>query len=249
MTLDAASPLLPFIIAIVACVYASVGHGGASGYLAVLSLTTLASKSVAASALMLNLVVATISFIVFRHAECFSWKLTWPFLLGAAPMAFLGSQWKLSDQVYFVLVGAVVLWAGARLMFSKISTKDESHEYCPSKLIGVLIGSGIGLISGLVGIGGGIFLSPIIVLSKWAGPKRAAASSGIFIVSNSAIGLVARMREGLALPSNFVILVAFGATGATLGSWIGAQRLPNPWLRRLLGAVLLMASAKLIVSS
>lgn len=248
MTLDVASPFLPFIIAVVACVYASVGHGGASGYLAVLSVTTLASKSVAISALLLNLVVASISFLAFQQAKRFSWKLTWPFLLGAAPFAFVGSQWKISDRTYFMLVAVVLLWAGARLLFSKIDAKSENMEFPPIPA-GAAIGSGVGFLSGLVGVGGGIFLSPIIVLSKWADAKTTAATTAIFIVSNSAIGLLARSSKGFDLPPDAVWLVVGGASGALLGSWIGSQQMPVEWLRRLLGVVLLLAATKLLTNS
>ncbi len=249
MTLDSAHPLLPLLIAIVACVFASVGHGGASGYLAILSLTTLQTKSVAATALILNLVVATIAFIAFRQARYFSWNLTWPFLLGAAPFAFIGSKLHLSDRVYFILVGAVVLWAGLRLLLANTDAAIADVDQPPSRGMGLAVGSGIGMLSGMVGVGGGIFLSPIVVLSKWADAKRAAAASAIFIVSNSAIGLAARSSEGLALPPNFVGLIGGGAAGAILGSWIGARRMPVPWLRRLLGAVLLIAALKLLLTS
>lgn len=235
------------MIAVVACLYASVGHGGASGYLAVLSLTALASRSVAASALVLNLVVASIAFLAFQQANRFSWKLTWPFLVGAAPFAFLGSTIKLSEKAYFTLVGVVVLWAGIRLLMARIDSAQVDFDRPPSTPTGVLVGAAVGLLSGLVGVGGGIFLSPILVLAGWADAKRTSATSAIFIVSNSAIGLMARAQAGLDLPPNFLWLAAGGASGALLGSWIGAKRLPVPWLRRLLGAVLLVAAIKLVL--
>jgi uncharacterized membrane protein YfcA len=247
MSLDATSSTLPLIIAVVACLYASVGHGGASGYLAVLSLTTLASQSVAASALVLNLVVATIAFLAFRQADRFSGRLTWPFLLGAAPMAFLGASVKLSERVYFVLVGVVVLWAGIRLLIARVDSTEVDRDRPPATIVGIAVGAAVGLLSGLVGVGGGIFLSPILVLAGWADAKRTSATSAIFIVSNSAIGLLARARTGIELPPNFIWLATGGALGALLGSWIGAKRLPVPWLRRLLGAVLLVAAVKLIL--
>jgi len=248
MTFDSASPLLPLLIAAVACAYASVGHGGASGYLAVLSLSALAPKSIAATALVLNLVVASIAFFAFRQAKCFSWRLTWPFLLGAAPFALLGSLLKLSERTYFLLVGGVVLWASLRLLFSASGRRGQPPSTSPPGiLVGILVGAVIGLLSGMVGVGGGIFLSPVLVLACWADAKQASATSAMFIVSNSLIGLTARAREGLQLPDQIVWLAIGAAAGATLGSWIGAKKMPVEWLRRLLGAVLLLAALKLLL--
>jgi len=248
MTLDAHAPSIPLLIGVVACLYASVGHGGASGYLALLSLTSLASQSVAAIALVLNLVVATIAFVAYRQAKRFDWRLTWPFLVGAAPFAFIGSKIKLSETTYFLLVGVVVLWAGVRLAFARIDRGQDDFAQPPAPTLGVGVGAGVGLLSGLVGVGGGIFLSPILVLARWADAKRTSATSAMFIVSNSAIGLAARATHGIQLPENAPWLVLGGASGALLGAWIGAKRLPIPWLRRLLGFVLLVAAVKLILS-
>lgn len=247
MSLDAASPWLPLLIGIVACLYGSVGHGGASGYLALLSLTALASRSVAATALVLNLVAATIAFLAFRQANRFSWRLTWPFLVGAAPLAFVGSSIKLSERTYFMLVGAVVAWAGVRLLIARVDSPSTDADSPPPTWAGIAVGAAVGLLSGLVGVGGGIFLSPILVLAGWADAKRTSATSAVFIVVNSAIGLAARSRTGIELPPNFLWLAVGGALGALLGSYIGARRLPVPWLRRLLGAVLLVAAVKLLL--
>ncbi len=246
MTLDAAAPYLPFLIALVACLYSSVGHGGASGYVALLSLTTLSSGSVKVTGLTLNLVVATIAFLAFRQARHFSWSLTWPFLLGAAPFAYLGAKLELSERAYFTLVGIVVTWAGIRLLLSRVDKEGEEFEASPKPVVGLGIGTGVGLLSGMVGVGGGIFLSPILVLSKWADAKRSSAASAIFIVSNSAVGLFARAGSGLDVPPNMIWLIIGGGAGALVGSWVGAKHLPVSWLRRVLGIVLLVAAVKLL---
>ncbi|MEQ1821362.1 MAG: sulfite exporter TauE/SafE family protein [Fimbriimonadaceae bacterium] len=247
MSLDAAAVYMPFLIAIVACLYASVGHGGASGYLALLSLTTLSAKSSSAAALALNLVVASIAFFAFRQRNHFSWRLSWPLLLGAAPFAYLGSRLVIHEKVYFVLVGLVVAWAGLRLLLAGANQTGEERDAPPPIPVGIATGAGIGLLSGVVGIGGGIFLSPILVLTKWADAKRASATSAIFIVSNSAIGLGVRAGAGISLPPNIPWLIVGGAIGAIFGAWIGAKLMPVTWLRRFLGAVLLVAAVNLLL--
>lgn len=239
--------LLPLALGAVALVYSSVGHGGASGYLAVLALAGLPSKSVATTALVLNLVVAGLAFLAFRQAKRFSWRLTWPFLLGAAPSAYFGSSLKLSERGYFLLVGAVVCLAGFWLLAQRASAKTDDVLNPPPVASGLAIGIGIGFLSGLVGVGGGIFLSPILVLTRWADAKRAAATSAIFIFSNSAIGLAGRLPDGLQLPQQFPAMVACGALGALAGSWLGSKSIPTPLLRRVLGATLVVASIKLLL--
>lgn len=247
MSLDIASPFFPLLIGLVALVYSSVGHGGASGYLAFLTMTALSARQASAMALILNLLVATLAFLAFRQAQKFSWRLTWPFLLGAAPLVLVGSKVKLSEQAYFTLVGVVLVWAGLRLILARETPKSEDFEDPPKPIVGAGVGTGIGLLSGLVGVGGGIFLSPVVVLARWADAKRTSATSALFIVSNSALGLAVRAGEGLSLPPNAPVICVAGVTGALAGSYFGSRKIPTPWLRRLLGAVLLTAAVKLLM--
>lgn len=249
MSLEVASLWLPILIALVACLYSSVGHGGASGYLAVLALTTMAAKSTSATALTLNLIVATIAFVAFRQADYFSWKLTWPFIVGAAPFALIGSLWRIPDRAYYLLVGIIVLCAGLKLLATSKGEANDQAVAPPSPWIGIAVGAAVGLLSGVVGIGGGIFLSPIIVLSKWADAKVCSATSAIFIVSNSAIGLWTRAQQGIQYPESIVWLLIGGAAGSLAGSWMGAHQFDRDRVRRYLGIVLVLASIGILAKS
>lgn len=245
MNLDPASPFLPVMVAVIAFLYSMVGHGGASGYLALLALTSLAPKQIQATALCLNIAVAGISFVAFRQVKAFNWRLTWPFLLGAVPLVAVASAIKLPDSVFTVLVAGVVLFAALRLIWG---TKSGSLEDAnpPPVMLAVGTGSGIGLLSGLVGVGGGIFLSPAIVLAKWGDAKTASATSALFIFVNSAVGLIVRAQSGIQLPTLFPVVLLAGVSGALAGAWFGSHKIPAPWLSRALGCVLLSAAVLIL---
>lgn len=239
--------LLSVLIGFVACVYSMVGHGGASGYLAVLSLIGLTSKQVSTTALCLNLAVAGIAFFSFRQAGHFKWSLTWPFIVGSIPMSFLGSTVKLTEKTYFMLLGIVLVYAGLRLMLAPKTTADQTSDRIANTPLCIGVGAGIGVLSGMVGVGGGIFLSPILVLTKWADARAASATSAVFILVNSASGLLGRAKDGFTLPANFEWFLIAGVIGALAGSSIGARVLTGTLLRRALGAVLLFAAVKLLL--
>lgn len=232
----------------VAAIYASVGHGGASGYLAVLALTTLNKDQISSTALVLNLVVAGTAFIGFAQTHAFSWKLTWPFLLGSVPLAFVGGALKVSDRVYYLLLGVVLVAAAARLVFQlrKVATEPEPRP--PHLGVAAGSGAGIGLLSGLVGVGGGIFLSPLIILAGWGGPRASAATSAIFIVANSSAGLLGRSSKDAISIEGLWPLIAVAWIGGLLGTYIGSRKLPVPALRGVLAGVLLLAATKMVLS-
>lgn len=248
LTLDDSSPSVAILIGLVGALYAAVGHGGASGYLAVLSFTDMDSEVMRTTSLALNLVVATISFAFFRKAEGFKWSLALPLVLGSMPAAMLGAYLQIPQGIYQLLLGAVLLFAGWRLWgFGQKGESDRVYK-APGPIIGVVVGVCLGLLSGVVGVGGGIFLSPLLILTGWANPKATAATSAAFIFLNSASGLAGRYfgQGGVDLPDLmpwFVLAVGFGAIA---GAWIGSQQLAGRGLKRLLAVVLLVAAGKLI---
>lgn len=239
--------IVVFLIFVVAALYSSVGHGGASGYLAILSFFAVAPSLMASTALLLNVLVAGLSLISYYRAKHLSLTLAWPFILASIPAAFIGGSIPVTEIVYFILLAIVLLFAAFRLANSAvIPANDELHAV---KLpISLPVGAGIGLLSGIVGVGGGIFLSPLMVIMKWATTKQTAAVSALFIVVNSLAGLAGRgLRGGLELDTSFpLILAAFG--GGLIGSYYGARKFSGLLLRRILALVLLVAAFKLIIT-
>ena len=233
---------------LVALIYSSVGHGGASGYLAILSFFAIPHDVMAASALCLNVFVAGLSFSIYWKARHFSWKLTCPFVFASVPLAFVGGLIKISPSFYALLLAGALFFAGLRLLFN-IDKNGSPIEASPSFGIAATVGGLIGLLSGMVGVGGGIFLSPILILFHWADPKKTAATSAFFILVNSISGLTGRYLRGnvhLTPKWSFMVLAAF--LGGILGSRLGAYHFSSPWLRRILGFVLFLAVFKLIHS-
>lgn len=234
------------LVFLVAVIYASVGHGGASGYLAVLSFFAVPAERMAAGALVLNLLVAGTAWIAFARAGYFRWRLVAPFLLSSVPFAFVGGWLHVPSGTYLLLLSGVLVWAGARLMMSD----DRSVHPRPLR-IGVALGAGaaIGFVSGVVGVGGGIFLSPLLLLMGWAETKPVAAASACFIVVNSAVGLAGRAFREVPDVGEIFPLVAAAFLGGVIGSTFGVQWLSSLRLRRILGIVLWVASAKMILKS
>lgn len=237
--------LLILSIFLVAFLYASVGHGGASGYLAVLSLWAIPAQQMAASALILNLLVSGIALFSFAKAGYFSWRLTWPFALASIPAAWLGGWLQVAPQAYDWLLSLVLFVAAWRLWMELPSVSVIGH---PPLAIALPTGAGMGLVSGIVGVGGGIFLSPLIMLKRWADPKRAAATSAFFILANSGAGLLGRAVKGpLAIgPLPWLILAAL--LGGTIGSSLGANHFSGMYLRRILAFVLVIAALKAVIA-
>ena len=238
--------ILALLTFLVALIYSSVGHGGASGYLAVLSFFAVPHEAMAASALCLNLLVAGLSFFIYKKARHFDGGLTWPFVLTSVPAAFLGGLMKIPAALYaFLLAGALSL-AALRLLID-LDKNTGPIKGRPPLGIAMMIGGLVGVLSGVVGVGGGIFLSPILILCHWAEPKKTAAASAFFILVNSASGLLGRLLRGSLQwsPSlSSMILAAF--LGGLLGSRLGARTFPSLWLRRILAFVLFLAVFKLI---
>ncbi|MDA2912869.1 sulfite exporter TauE/SafE family protein [Acidobacteriia bacterium AH_259_A11_L15] len=238
--------LLLGLVFFVAVAYSSVGHGGASGYLAVLSFFGLAPVAMAPSALCLNLLVAGTSFSSYWRAGHFAFRLLWPFLLTSIPFAFLGGLTEVSPKTYMLLLAAVLIFAAYRLLAVVPPKPEESFLRVPPLGVALPVGAGIGFLSGIIGVGGGIFLSPLLILLRWADAKRTAAVSAAFIWVNSAAGLYGHLSRKDIDWSDLAWLVGFAFAGGLVGSYLGARRFRGLWLRRILGVVLLVATVKLL---
>ena len=241
--------LLLVLVFLVAAAYASVGHGGASGYLAVLSFFGLAPAAMASGALMLNLLVAGLSFQAYYRAGHFRWRLLWPFLVASIPAAFIGGLVNVPSKAYMAVLGAVLVFAALRLAFAADAREagtPVADEPGRLPLAAALpAGAGIGFLSGLIGVGGGIFLSPLLILMKWADTRRTAAVSAAFIWINSAAGLYGHLSRWTLNWRELAWLVAAAFAGGLTGSQLGARRFGGLWQRRILAAVLLLAAVKL----
>lgn len=245
MTVEAVALLAGLFFA-AALLYSSVGHAGASAYLAAMALVGMAPDSMRPTALALNLFVSTIVVIRFARAGHLPWRQLVPLVAGSIPMAFLGGFIDLPGEVYRPLVAAVLLVGAWRLATARASADDEGPQAGVPAGAGVASGAAIGLLAGLTGTGGGIFLTPLLVLAGWAGTRDAAGLSGGFILANSVSGLIGLATGGATLPAALPLWIAVVATGGLIGSWIGAQRLGVLSLRRVLAAVLVLAAAKLV---
>ena len=239
-----------FALFVVAALYASVGHGGASGYLAVLSLTTYGAMESAwlkQHAWCLNLVVAAIAFWHFHRAGYYVPKLTIPFIVASIPMAMIGGYLTVDGVVYDLLLSICLLAAAWRLFTIKaIGVVVESE---PQWNIAVPVGGSIGFASGIIGVGGGIFLSPVLLLKKWATPKGAAATSALFIWVNSLAGLGGATLSGQ-LTLELGVLFPFVSAvliGGFIGSRYGAEIAPQQVVRKLLVIVLIVAATRRVV--
>ncbi|HEX9656890.1 MAG TPA: sulfite exporter TauE/SafE family protein [Bacteroidota bacterium] len=236
--------IVPFFF-LVAFLYSSVGHGGASGYLALFALFGVASPAMAPVALVLNILVASTSCWHYYRGGHFSWKMLWPFVVSSLPAAFLGGFIAVSPEVFSVLLGVALLLAAGRIFLWNNPLEAGTLHNTPLRA-SIPIGGVLGFVSGMIGIGGGVFLSPILLLFRWADVKRTAAISSAFIVLNSMSGLAGHLsRSSFDVPGAVPLIVA-AVTGAFLGSRIGAFKLSARILQGVLGLVLVMAGAKLI---
>jgi len=232
--------VLLFLVAIAAAVYASVGHGGASAYLAILSLYGASRDEMSTSALILNVLVAGVALVTYARAGHLSGRLTWSFAIASVPAAYLGGFLQVSARTYGVLLGLALLAAAVRLWW----TPGDWPRHQVSWTVALAAGAAIGVLSGIVGVGGGIFLSPLMILAGWAGAKETATTSAAFIVVNSLAGLAGRAARGALLLGHLAPLVVVAFLGGLAGAWLGAHRLLPVHLRRVLALVLLSVAAK-----
>ena len=246
MFLDWLPLLLPLFL--IAALYAAVGHGGASGYLAIMSLAGIAPLVLKPTALTLNLAVSFIGTVLFFRAGHFAWRLFWPFAVTSIPFAFLGGRLSLPAPAFKLLLALALAFAAARLLLP--APKSTDLRPAPLALV-LLCGALMGLASGLIGVGGGIFLTPLLLLTRWADTKTAAAVSAPFIFVNSAAGLAGHSASLQNLPSAATLLTLILAVtaGGVIGARWGSLRARAAQLRPALALVLGVACAKLVITT
>lgn len=235
--------MLPAAVFVVAFLYSCVGHAGASGYIAAMTLFGLAPGTIKPTALALNILVAALAFWQFRRAGHFSWRLFWPLALASVPCAFLGGWLDLPDRGFKLAVGLVLLFSAARFL---LDPPEEPAARPPSLSASLGVGAGLGLLSGLTGTGGGIFLTPLGIFLRWDRTKTIAAVSAAFILVNSAAGLAGHVGRAKPFPDAAWPLALAAVAGGTAGSYLGSARLPHAAIKRLLAVVLAIAGFKLI---
>ena len=236
-------PWLPLLLLLVAFLYASVGHGGASGYLALMAVLGFSSDVMRPTALILNLVVSAMAFAQFARAGHFNWRLFWPFALASVPFAWLGAHVQLDPLVYKRVLAVCLLIAVARLF--GIFGNGKEGTRMPPLLLALVIGAFLGLVSGMIGIGGGILLSPLLLVFAWSTAKESAAVSAAFILVNSLAGLFGLEEVRSVVTTQHLLWIGAVLVGGAIGAYVGAQRYSETLLRQVLGGVLLLASFKL----
>ena len=230
----------------IALLYSTVGHAGASGYLATMALLSFPPAVMKPTALTLNIIVALVTSIRFYQAGYFSWRLFWPFALASVPMAYVGGGMHVDATIYKFLVGIALVFAAFHLILrSKASLDEPGLATYPGIGASLAVGGGLGFLSGLTGVGGGIFLSPVLIILHWAGLRRTAAVAAAFILLNSLSGLAGYMQKGGAFPDHIAFWSVAVISGGYIGSTLGATRFNSPVLRALLGVMLVMAGLKM----
>jgi uncharacterized membrane protein YfcA len=237
---------LSLLIFVGALLYSSVGHGGASAYLAVMALFGLTPEIMKPIALILNILVSSIATWKFYRAGCFSWSIFLPIMLSSVPFSFLGGFISIPSQVYKTIAGVILFFGAYRLLVHK-ENKENSIRKMPIPLA-ILAGSVIGFLSGLIGVGGGIFLSPLLIITGWASTRTTSGISAMFILVNSVSGILGHFSSNVkVLPSYTWIVGITAILGGMIGSHIGSKKVANSTILRLLAVVLVIAGAKLIL--
>lgn len=242
--------LLTVLVFAAAILYSSVGHAGASGYLAAMALVGVAPETMKPAALALNILVASIATVRYYRAGYFYWSAFWPFVIGSVPLAFVGGAITLPHHLYQPAVGLVLLYAAYRLFGATTKKAGPIRERGVDVPVAPAVASGgaIGLLSGLTGTGGGIFLSPLLLFTGWAGTRPTSGASAAFILANSVAGLAGNLASVQNLPAELPYLAVAAGLGGLIGSELGSRRLGNVGIRRALAAVLVVAGLKLILT-
>ena len=234
------------LIFLAALLFSSVGHGGASAYLAVFALASMAPAEMRPAALSLNVLVASIGLYKFYQVGAFNWSLFWLIALTSIPAAFIGGQITLANNSYKVLVGATLLYA-AWTIFRNANQSDDVHVRPVAKPILLALGAALGFISGLTGVGGGIFLSPILLYFCWAKTKVISGVAAAFILVNSISGLLGFLSKSPSLPAGLIYWALAAVLGGLIGAQYGSRKLANPTIRKLLALVLVFAGSKMVL--
>jgi uncharacterized membrane protein YfcA len=234
-----------FLLLIISFLYAGVGHGGASGYLALMALYDFLPEVMKPTALVLNVLVSAVAFVQFYKAGYFKWQLFWPLIVGSIPMAFVGGMFTLEGKMYKMILGILLIFSIIRII--GLGIKETSEIKKINMPLAITAGAIIGLLSGLIGIGGGIILSPLLILLKWGKLKEVAAVSALFILVNSASGLLGMQTQGVVWSEQMPIMISVAFVGGLLGAYYGALKFNVLVLKNILAFVLLVASLKLII--
>lgn len=230
----------------IAVLYSSVGHAGASGYIAWMALLSMAPAEIRPAALALNILVASITTWQFHRAGYFDFRLFWPFVVLAVPAAFVGGYMTLPTAAFKLLLGLALLCAAWHFAFG--ASMRERPTKPPARTASMASGAAIGLLSGLTGTGGGIFLTPLLIVMGWARAKQAAAVSAPFVLVNSIAGFIGALSGTTTLPDHLPVLLIVAGVGGALGSHLGSRRFMPTAIKRLLAAVLAIAGAKLLLT-
>jgi len=236
--------ILTGLFFLVATLYSVVGHAGASGYLAALALVGAPPDVMRPTALALNILVAAIATVKFFRAGCFSWRLFWPFAVASVPLAVVGGSLTLPITIYERLVGLVLLFSAVRLAWRPVPASAATR--LPAAAVAVPTGAAIGFLSGLTGVGGGIFLTPLVLFMGWGDPKTTFGISAPFILVNSIAGLAGLLSQGAPLPGAIPIWAIAVLAGGWIGASFGSRRPGQPLVQRVLAVVLLIAGIKLV---
>jgi uncharacterized membrane protein YfcA len=232
------------LLVLVAFLYSSVGHGGASGYLALMAFFSFAPETMRSTALLLNIFVSLIAFIQYYRGGFFKWNLFWPFALASFPAAFIGGMITVDVGLYKKILAVLLLFSVIKLLGIKFKT--ATFDVKQNVFLAILIGAIIGLFSGMIGIGGGIILSPIILLLHWADMKKTAAVSALFIFVNSIAGFAGLITKGFEFKTEMGWMIVLALIGGIAGSYFGVNKFKSDFLNKLLAIVLIIASIKLI---
>lgn len=238
--------LFYLLLFLVAFLYASVGHGGASGYLALMAIFSIAPDVMKPTALLLNMFVSFTSFIQFYRGGYFRMRLFLPFALASVPFAFIGGLITIDASIYKQILGCLLLLPVIRFIFFNKMEVEEQKQH--SLLLAVLIGAVIGFLSGLIGIGGGIILSPVLLLLHWANMKQTAATSALFILVNSVSGLAGQLIKGIYFTTDMYLYVIIAFAGGLAGAYYGSAKFKLTVLKYLLATVLFIAAVKLLIT-
>ncbi len=239
--------LFYFLLFLVAFLYASVGHGGASGYLALMAIYGMAPETMKPTALLLNLFVSLTSFIQYYRGKHFIWKIFLPLAIASIPLSFWGGTIQLEGSIYKRVLGILLIVPIIRFFFFKNAEQKELRKSNP--WLSLIIGGAIGFLSGMIGIGGGILLSPVLLLLKWTDQKQTAAISALFIFVNSLAGLAGQLTKGIHFSSEMFLYVIIAFTGGLAGAYFGSLRFNQNILKRILAMVLTFAAYKLLFTT
>ena len=241
--------LLTLLLFLVAAVYAAVGLGGGSGYLAVMGLAGVPPEVMRPTALALNILVASLGTWQYVRAGYFSARLFWPIALASIPFAYLGGYLTLPPEIYRPIVGAVLIYSAWRLWRSTMPGQELPAVRADLPVwVAVVAGAALGFVSGLIGIGGGIFLGPLLLLAGWADTKQALGVTAAFVLVNSISGLLGRLTAVPELPANLWMWLVAAGLGGWLGARLGSRRLNPRILRRLLAMILLVGGLRLLLN-